>query len=43
MKHQRLLKKFLITLKMPKKVFSMHPKLIKENQNLKEVFQKGQY
>ena len=33
MRHQRLLKKFLGTIKMLKKVFCLHQKLIKENQN----------
>ena len=38
-------KKFLITINMFKKLFSLHEKLIKENQNqrLKKVLQKGQY
>ena len=38
-------KKFLITINMFKKLFSLHQKLIKENQNqiLKKVLQKGQY
>ena len=40
---KRLQKKFLITIKMLKKYFSLHQKLIKENQNqrLKKVLQKG--
>ena len=33
MTHQRLLKKFLGTIKILKKVFCLHQKLIKENQN----------
>ena len=33
MRHQRLLKSFLIKIKMLKKFFSMYQKLIKENQN----------
>ena len=42
MRHQRLLKKFLSTIKMLKKVFCFHKKLTKENQNqrLKKVLQK---
>ena len=42
MRHQRLLKKFLSTIKMLKKVFCLHQKLIKENQNqrLQKVLQK---
>ena len=38
----RLLKKFLSTIKMLKKVFCLHQKLIKENQNqrLQKVLQK---
>ena len=40
---QRLLKKFLITKKMRNKFFSIHQKLIKENQNqsLKKALQRG--
>ena len=43
MKHWRLLKKFLITIKMLKTFFILHQKLIKENQNqrLKKVLQRG--
>ena len=33
MRHWRLLKKLLITIKMLKKIFHLHQKLIKENQN----------
>ena len=42
MRHQRLLKKFLSTIKILKKVFCLHQKLIKENQNqrLQKVLQK---
>ena len=41
----KITKKFLITIKMFKKLFSLHQKLIKENQNqrLKKVLQKGRY
>ena len=41
----KITKKFLITINMFKKLFSLHQKLIKENQNqrLKKVLQKGQY
>ena len=43
MRHQRLLKKFLITIKMTKQNFKLNQKLIKENQNrrLKKVLQRG--
>ena len=43
MRHQRLLKKFMITIKMLKRFFSLHQKLIKENQNqnLKKALQRG--
>ena len=37
MRHQRLLKKFLITIKMLKKIFRLHQKLIKEKQNQKLI------
>ena len=45
MRHQILLKKFLIIIKMLKKIFSQHEKLVKENQNrgLQKALQKGQY
>ena len=41
MRHQRLLKKFFIVIKMFKKCLGLHQKLIKENQNqrLKKVLQ----
>ena len=34
--HERLPKKFLITIKMLKKIFRLHQKLIKENRCLKK-------
>ena len=42
MRHERLLKKFLITIKKLKNFFIVHQKLIKENQNqrLKKVLQR---
>ena len=45
MRHQILLKKFLIIIKMLKKIFSQHEKLVKENQNrgLQKALQEGQY
>ena len=44
MRHYRVLKKFLMTIKMLKDIFCLHQKLIKEKQNqrMKNVLQRKQ-